>query len=949
MPPVIRTRENVMRKRNGWTPFLYAARLLGANMLLLLMLARPVSGQHVDSFEGGAPRWALVESDCQAQLTESEISQVMPHGGRTSELLELACGSGTRALLAYPIEPSIVLDEFQPRIWVRCSSGQIRLGLRVVFPEGRHPVTGGRLTTLLWGTVYTTPGYWQSLQVTGVEKLLNESIIELRQRLGSELELDGGYIDSLVVNAYTGPGRYRLQIDDLNLKGLIPLSATGARLPDDWRQRWRWRQAVPSAEQRFWASVNRPPVWIQHTGESYPWLQSLGISGVLLNQLPGPQQLAKIRASDLSVICPPPAHAVAFSEADAAAIKGWLVGAALDAGQAERAREQAGVASRLGESLKRPLVGEALERHWQFARIADEIFVPQPSRTSAGTWKEKQVWLASKLDVVRPRAEGWVSVHVDLGSAIRRQYTAVSPIVDPSGRMPSLERMVEAGMGDVVLDEAILQDESLGADAPDPISDPLGFRHQVASAVIAGARGILLRTTQPLVDGQVADHALIAAVRWTNNDLILWGPWMVAGKREAPPGLSREDYAGTVLSVSDSQLVIAGTVAENSQYCVPATRDQPLVVELPRLQTMQQVIRLGLGRLETIPFEVTRSGYRFRVDQPLPIESFVVTSNPLVLNFVRQHMERVASSNAVDQLDVASYNLATASKLVDSRFARGASDDMRIAAARPLLEQLASAQMQISQAAQAVRTGQVAASTELASRASDTIQAVLYDCHRVAVGNLAAAQSSPFVLCPQTLHLHWLLADACSRSTWTPVALPGAEFQNLNRMLESGWTQQRREKENVDLRVELIPPGDGGGGLRMAAYQQASPDPSNLLEGGYEGATLRIRSASAQVAAGSLVRLSAMARILRSTRQADSGMLVYDNQAGPSLGQLVQGEQGQRVPIEMYRFMVAGDEFRILAECRGECDVVLENIQISAIKPAQSQPNYITTPVSIRP
>jgi hypothetical protein len=196
-----------------------------------------------DSFEGGQPRWLLVDSDCNAQLTGQEISLIFPHGGQTCELLELACGHGTLAVLAYPIEPCAVIREFEPSIWTRCSSGGIQIGVRVVFPFAAHPDTGGRLSAIVWGTSYTESGQWQQLKVDSLEERMQQEIVALRKRFGSQLQLEGAFIDSLVINAFTGPGRYHLQLDDLELRGMVSMAATGNPPPANWREAWRWEYA----------------------------------------------------------------------------------------------------------------------------------------------------------------------------------------------------------------------------------------------------------------------------------------------------------------------------------------------------------------------------------------------------------------------------------------------------------------------------------------------------------------------------------------------------------------------------------------------------------------------------------------------------------------------------------------------------------------------------------
>ena len=162
-------------------------------------------------------------------------------------------------------------------------------------------------------------------------------------------------------------------------------------------------------------------------------------------------------------------------------------------------------------------------------------------------------------------------------------------------------------------------------------------------------------------------------------------------------------------------------------------------------------------------------------------------------------------------------------------------------------------------------------------------------------------------------------------------------------MLDAGWSQQRRLEEQADLRVELVPTAKPSmGGLRLAAYAKKVAEP---LRGGFAGASLRVRSAGVQVRAGQLLRITGTASVVSGTNQGGTGLLIYDNQVGPSLGQLVHGEDGEKLPVELYRFAVEDGELRILAECRGECDIVLEDLRVDVIHPATNRQSYSTSPL----
>lgn len=895
---------------HAWARFRLANRLWLA-LLGVLASATCVWGQWNDSFEGGEPRWLLVESDCQAQLTEHEISLLVPHGGRTCELMELACAHGSLALLAYPIEPCTIIPEFRPRLWTRCSSGRIRLGVRVIFPFAAHPVTGGRLTTILWGDSYSDPGQWQMLQVDDMISRMNEETVAIRKRFGPEIRLDGAYLDCVVVNAYTGPGRYRFQIDDLELRGMVTMAAIGNPPPADWRENWRWRYETPSAESRFWSAPNAPPVWLQYRGEELLWVKSLGFSGVVTDQLPSREYLTQLQQANLGIISPPPSYAVEFADETLPFLKGWLIGAALDSRQTDLARQQAERVSALPTELHKPLIAEALEDYFEFSRVADEVIVPQPIPTSAGSPREKIAWLSAQLSVTKQRNQGWVSVNLGIPPTLVDQYKSALQLVAPE------------------------------SDASDVVVDPLGFRIQVVHSILGGAKGFLWRTFRPLDIQNNADSTQIAAVRWIQSDLRLWGPWIVAGQPIQPPVLSDSNWISNAWRVADSELVILETAVDGSQFCVPPTFASPIELQLTTSAVGQQVFRLTGGSLERLETDSTPVGLKWRVARPAPIESFLISASPSVIHFARGHLERNAARNAADQLEIVSYNLGLAANLVT---ARNAGSEITEGNPRIPTQLLSQAQRQIDSGLQALQTGQTAAATQLALEASDTVQTVLYDGFQSALTGLQSPQSSPLITTPASLHLHWQIADACRRSQWRELPLPGSQFSDLNSLLSSGWSQQRRLEDAVNLHVELLPPTQQrAAGLRMAAYSRRA---DREISGGFEGASLRVRSAASPVRAGQLLRVVAQARIVNTSSEPGCGLLVYDNQVGPSLGQLVRGRVGEVVPVELYRFVVADGEFRLLAECRGECDIVLESVQLSVIEPATNRRSYVATPLN---
>ena len=880
------------------------------------------SAQMQDSFEGGVPRWKFAESDSNAQLTLQEISITSPHSGQTSELVQVASGNGTFVYLAYPIEPSVVVDEFQPRLWTRCASAGLRMGVRVVFPNAQHPVTGGRLTAMVWGDTYSDPGQWQALKVTNLKKQFEAEVVSLRHRYGPAIAVDDAFIDSVVMNVFTGPGSVGLLIDDLNLQGHIALPSVGRAIPANWREAWQWRPESVNPEGRFWDAMNRPEVWLQYQGESLPWLKSLGITGVVVGRVPSESQLRAIQEAKLSVVCPLPQSNISYTASSSAAIRGWLLGAALDSSQTDLAREQVSRLAQLPAELKRPIFGEALEQYWAFSRIADEVIVPIPDSMSPGDPLDHLSWLRTQLASTTQRGHGWVATNTGVDPQWLKQLRAAQKLVEP-------ERFAN------------------GTEIHETPTNPRMLRHQIVRSLAAGATGLSLHSFGPEESGNdrrpqtlelntTSGRAQVASLRWTMSDLTLWGPWIVAGQQMRSPTLSRADYLSNAWMVHNSYLIIAQKVNGGGETLSNPALAAPLICATSVATNTRQVFRVTAGEYERIETTAAPGGLQWTVNQPADIEVFIISENPNVTRFVNRRLAETRLSVAEDQLELAAYQLSLASDLLIARFPESNAFE-----ARAQFALQTRARRQLEEGLQALRTGNAPAASRRALQSLATSQVVLDDGERVATSSLVSRQSSPFVLLPSALKYHWKIAEACNRSQWRDLPIAGADLASLDALLSSGWTQEQRLQDHAEMRVEWIPPSnDSSRGLRLAAYQKGEA----ALPGGYEGASLRIRSAAAQVKEGQLVRIIARARIRVASQDPASGLLVYDNQAGPGMGQLVRGQPGELKEIELYRFVVRDGELRVLAECRGQCDIVIESLSASVIEPATNRQTYPTAP-----
>ncbi len=570
--------------------------------------------------------------------------------------------------------------------------------------------------------------------------------------------------------------------------------------------------------------------------------------------------------------------------------------------------------SQFPESLQRPSIAEAMEDYWSFSRVVDDLIVPAPPAVSAGIPQEKLDWLRANLQNTRRAGTSWVSISTDPLPGWNEQIRRAQQIVDPTG--PELDT-----------------------------TDAMQLRLQVAKAVAAGAQGFLFRSTTPL-DGNGTDRSMrVAAMRTINRDLRLIGPWVSGGQTAPIPQLNRNDYAAAAWQTSRSHLIMFVQHSADAAHSLPPTRDRSLTASMPLPAGVHNVWRITGGSVQSLPLRPSAEGMSWEIPEPDAVEFCVLTDNPVVERYVSRTVNenQYSTEAAEDMLDIASHQLLLASRVTAARWPQ-ATEELP----RRYYSTIAAAQSLVEQGYARLRARRPRLALDAAGQAYDAAQLIMHESYTTAISNLASPQSSPLVLNPATLPMHWSLADSCARSRWRALPLPAGEFADLNGMLDAGWTQQRRLTERADMKVELVPVSAVAGessskstlGLRLAAM----PWPGQVLPGGYEGATIRVRSAPSQAGQGELVRITGRAIVRQAPVEPGAGLLVYENKAGPALGQLVRGQTGEVVPIELYRFVTDDQPLRILTELRGACDIVLEGLSLSAIAPAENIQRYPTSP-----
>ncbi|MEM0927238.1 MAG: hypothetical protein AAGJ83_14435, partial [Planctomycetota bacterium] len=276
----------------------------------MALWSAPARADLFDALDAYPPRWKLDTSDCNARIIRHENDPVGGADGGGCEVLTLESGLGSRAMLLYPIEPTLPLDDLTARLSLMTAKRGIRIGLRLRYPHLRDSESGRPVTTYLYGAAYDRPARFQMLGIGSIENSVRVNIAKLRKEFGSDANLSDPYVDGVVINAYGGPGKTTLRLDSLRIDGMVPSGQTQrqsvARAGDS-------RTSGEAVARRSRLSDSADPFpsddlvkILEYQGEPLRWVRSLGFDAVLL---PGPPDAALLREaiqSEVFIYAPPP-------------------------------------------------------------------------------------------------------------------------------------------------------------------------------------------------------------------------------------------------------------------------------------------------------------------------------------------------------------------------------------------------------------------------------------------------------------------------------------------------------------------------------------------------------------------------------------------------------------------------------------------------------------------
>jgi len=871
--------------------------------------------------------WFVLGADVPHRIETPAAPQRKTASGPGPQPVQITAGAGTFIHLAHPIGQARIIDELVPGVWIKSDRSGLQLMARVVLPRTVDPKTQRPATTLLRGTTYSKVGRWQRLSVEQLPLQLSRHVRALRSQLGSKVDSGEAYCDLVVLNAYGGRGVTNVWIDDLQVRGHVAADRTEVRPAAMQRQESTQvgRTSAPSPARTDGPSYGAPgrtgspsygpnssagrvhlqgavltvggrpffPRMIEHRGESFEYLQSLGFNAVRLSSPPTGDQRDEARRLGMWLVCPPPNFPAGQTIGpEYRNVLAWDLGRRLSHRELESTRRRADVLRRAEGRDGRPLFCSGESDLRAYSRHVDLLLAQRPHLATSLDLADYATWLRRRPHLARPGTPIWAAVDTEPAIEVLRQVTALS-----SGR-------------------------------PENHAAPCDqIRLSALMAVTAGARGLCFKSRTPLDAGDGATRLRADSLAMVNAELSLIEPWAVAGSFVTTAAASDPEIRATLLATDRAKLLLAVREAPFSQYIVgPASRDvvSLVVPGIPQSNSMYELTPAGVRSLR--PKRVT-GGVRVTLEDFSLVSMIIITPDPLVVNRMAQRLAASRRQAARRIHRVAAGTLGHVEQIHRQLIAQTSAD--------PRTEAwLARARASLRQSEFLLKADDPMAAQLDARKALRALGHVQRIHWQRAEQTFASPTVNPFVATFATLPRCSSLAGRVRASQPGQNLLAGGDFEDLHQMLRAGWRHSRYHARDVQSDVELAAADRRSG--RFALRIRAMPADRDNVPGQVETPPVWIESPPVHVRAGQLVQITGFVKLPVPVTGSVDGLLIYDSLGGRPLGARLKATDDWQ-PLVMYRAADRDTTVTVTFALTGLGEALLDDVAVATLQPTTVQ------------
>lgn len=849
-----------------------------------------------DSFEGPNVAWRIAATDVRYRLLGHRLAAAEVHHGAACEEIKLVSQSGSFIHAVYEFDRAPIIDELKIALWVRANRPGLQMAARVVLPHTPDPKTQTPATLLIYGDIYQKSGDWQQLTLGRLPSRIERQIRVIQSGFEKTIDQREAYIDQIVLNVYGGTGTTSVWIDDLKIDGLASRINPGNPVSSPLRQAIFdappvRERAVVSPQIKVSAAVlsvaGRPlfPRMIEHHGESFAFLHSLGFNIIWLRQLPTDQQCYDATRLGLWLVCPPPE----LNTGDRISSTFDRV-VAWDAGHALSRRELATTTKMIqqlrlaDQQVHRPIVCNPINEIRAYSRQVDVLL-------------HRRHPLRSTLEM-----SDYNSLLKDFGLHARANVPVwtVLPTDEPR--------------------DWRAQADAAGANADSVRLDYGHLRYLAFAAVAAGARGVLFESAARLDAESESARYRARLLNLVNLELQLLDPWTSAGHAATPGRSSDPSVTTVVIQANRSRILLPIRSGGGAQYVEAVVNDQPISFVVPGVSSTNQAYQFSALGLRKLSSRRVAGGLSVSVHDPTAGSVVLMTND---FQWVSELSRRIA--------DIRPRAAQIEYELAEDQFER-------VGRVLELLEQqklsVERAKIQHMRAGEllAVARNRLALNPHQAMihlrRAVNHLANLKRDTWSQAIRQFGPPDRFPLLASFYTLPI------ACRRLasiTETPLSrnlIGGGQMENLEQMLMAGWRHTRRIQTHFATAAELSTQGPRSGSKSLLLH--VAPLDPHASPKTVESAIQWVNTPEVFVRRGQMVEVRGWVKVSDALRGSIDGLTILDSHAGPSMAHRIARTRGWEEFV-LYRAATHDGPLFVSFAMAGIGDARIDDVSIRVI------------------
>lgn len=880
------------------------------------------------------PRWKFAGSDSRARIDRQRVVLGNNHDGQWCEEAVITSGNGTTLYLTRAIPAARIHPDLHLGIWVKSERVGVQFAARVVFPHQHDPQTGQPLTALIQGTA-SSKTTWEQLRIDNLPVLVERQARVLLLQHGKEANLREPFLDLVLLNAYTGPGTFTLQWDDLRIEKLI--EADSGVIPAQYAANApagnpaaSWPTLPPVRLQGSVLNVNNQPFFpriIEHQGEQLAALKQLGFNAVRVASPPTPELRTEAIRAGIWLVAPPPLAAPtdndtmpALAEPLEAAwdsVLTWSLGQHLD----DRALPGVTAAAkrlRLDDARRqRPLVCGAENELRPFSRQTDILSIARwPLGTSLELRDYPQALEARSL-LSRPGTPFWALVPTQPSSQVRAQWQTLT------GR-----------------------DWSVSAHEPDAL------RLQVNLAIGAGARGIEFASSSRLDATDPATKQRALSLALMNEELALIEPWAAAGSRAGVAMSNHPQVTGVILEYNNSRLLIVSRVSPGAQQ-VPAHASEAVRFVVPGVPESFEVFELSSAGIDRMKTKRVTGGVALTLEHCDDSALVLLTADPAVVSAMNRRLTQLSGKAAEWRCQLAAQQFELVQQTIQE-LPILARDDAKTNAP------LAAARQSLDEAERQLQGGNRGQAQQLAAKSLASLGIVRRALWEQAARSLRSQVASPFSSHIATLPVHARWMEGLRATMPLENRLPRGDMEFLEGLAQAGWrhgqSPQTGQSALTRCALDVVRPEDSetGNCLRLSVAASApTPRTAAMLE----TPPLWVTTPPVPVRTGEWICFRGRIRIDQPITGSVDGVMMIDSLGGEELAERIGVTRGWE-DFVLYRIATSDEPVTLTIALTGYGEVLLDDLTIRALgraaatpspAPAPSNPPLAAAPINAGP